>query len=282
MTGLIGVLSEHYKVVELCQLFSVSRSSYNDRRRRAKIIRPEREALKAHAVVIHATSRGAAGSRTIASTLTQQGMVVGRYKARNLMHEAGLVSTQTKKHTYKIAEDESRITPNLLQRKFKVTAPNRVWCGDVTYIWSGSGWLYLAVVMDLYARKIVGWACSTSPDSQLTGQALRMAYESRDQPKDVMFHSGQGCHYTSKTFRQLLWRYQITQSMSRRGNCWDNAVMERFFKSLKSEWVPGVCYTSFNEAESDVVRYITQHYNSARVHSYNNYLTPTAAEKLVA
>jgi putative transposase len=105
--------------------------------------------------------------------------------------------------------------------------PNQVWCGDVTYIWSGTQWLYLALVIDLYARRIIGWACTDSPDSVLTGQALTMAYYARGCPKGVMFHSDQGCHYTSLAFRQMLWRYHIKQSMSRRGNCWDNSPMER-------------------------------------------------------
>jgi len=111
-----------------------------------------------------------------------------------------------------------------------VAAPDQVWCGDVTYIWTGKRWAYLTIVMDLFARKPIGWAMSFSPDSQLTGDALSMAFEARGKPKNVMFHSDQGCHYTSRKFRQLLWRYQLKQSMSRRGNCWDNALMERFLE----------------------------------------------------
>ncbi|WP_157935217.1 DDE-type integrase/transposase/recombinase, partial [Vibrio breoganii] len=104
---------------------------------------------------------------------------------------------------------------------FAVTAPNQVWVGDVTYVWAGNRWSYLAVVIDLFARKPIGWAMSFSPDSQLTGKALKMAYESRGKPSNVLFHSDQGSHYTSGKYRQVLWRYQIKQSLSRRGNCWD-------------------------------------------------------------
>ncbi len=111
----------------------------------------------------------------------------------------------------------------LLGRQFAVTEPNQVWCGDVTYIWTGKRWAYLAVVLDLFARKPVGWAMSFSPDSRLTIKALKMAWEIRSKPAGVMFHSDQGSHYTSRQFRQLLWRYQIKQSLSRRGNCWDNS-----------------------------------------------------------
>jgi putative transposase len=273
---------EHGRKKVLCQLFEVARSSYQYRIKNKGLVDPERESLKEKAEAIHSTSRGAAGARTIAGQLTQAGLKVGRYKAKNLMKEANIVSTQQRKHRYKIADQESKIAPNLLQREFTVTAPNTIWCGDVTYIWAGKQWLYLAIVIDLFARKIVGWACSDSPDSDLTSAALRIAFESRGRPKGVMFHSDQGCHYSSLQFRQLLWRYRIKQSMSRRGNCWDNAPTERFFRSYKTEWMPKYGYSSYELAESDVLRFITQHYNSARGHSYNNYLSPNAAEKLAA
>ena len=243
------------------------------------MINPERERLKQKAIDIHTSSRGAAGARTIAGQLTQANEPVGRYKAASLMKEANIKSKQPNKPKYKIAEDESKIAPNSLQREFNVKAPNEVWCGDVTYIWAGTKWLYLAVVLDLYARKVVGWSCSDSPDSNLTCAALRIAFESRGKPKNVMFHSDQGCHYTSLKYRQQLWQYQIKQSMSRRGNCWDNAPMERFFRSFKTEWMPKEHYTSYDEAESDVYKYIVNHYNTVRGHSYNNYLSPNAAEK---
>jgi len=259
----------------------VSLNSYYYRINHKDRVDPERARLKQQAIKIHTASRGAAGARTLAGQLTQQGEKVGRYKAASLMREANIRSKQPHKHTYKIAEAESRIAPNVVQRQFKVDAPNTVWCGDVTYIWAGTQWLYLAVVMDLCARKIVGWACSKSPDSALTCAALRMAYESRGRPHNVLFHSDQGCHYTSLSYRQQLWRYQITQSMSRRGNCWDNAPMERFFRSFKTEWMPTEYYRSYAEAETDVHNYIMLHYNSARGHSYNNYLSPNAAEKLI-
>jgi len=265
-------------VTELCRIFNVARSSYNYRKQHANTVCPEREYLKQEAIKIHEDSRGAAGARTIAGMLTQQGLSVGRHKAKSLMKEAELVSKQHKKHRYKAAEEESHIADNKLNREFAVERSNQVWCGDVTYVWSGTQWLYLALVVDLYARRIVGWACSTSPDSQLTIQALRMAYESRGKPKGVMFHSDQGCHYTSKAFRQGLWRYQIKQSMSRRGNCWDNAPMERVFRSFKTEWMPADFYKTYADAEKDIMLYI-KHYNHHRGHSYNNYLSPAATEK---
>ncbi len=146
----------------------------------------------------------------------------------------------------------------------------------ITYVWAGR--LYLAAVIDLFARRIVGWACSDSPNSDLTAAALRMAYESRGRSQNVMFHSDQGYHYTSLQFRQTLWKYQITQSMSRRGNCWDNAPMERFFRSFKTEWIPKKYYSNYEEAERDTLKYILQHYNTRWGHSYNNYLSPVVME----
>lgn len=274
---MIEQLRAQYQQSELLRAFDVPRSSLDYRHRRAQRVNPERERLKALARDIHTASREAAGTRSLSGKLKQQGEAVGRYKARSLMKEANLVSKLRKRHRYRVAEDESVIAPNTLNREFTVSEANQVWCGDVTYVWTGSCWLYLAVVLDLTKRRVVGWACSRHPDSALTLQALRMAYESRGGPAGVMFHSDQGCHYTSKDFRQQLWRYRIEQSMSRRGNCWDNAPMERFFRSYKSEWMPVNGYHSFTDAERDIAQYM-KYYNHERGHSVNGYLSPAQAE----
>lgn len=161
-------------------------------------------------------SGGSAGARTITTIVTMQyGVKMSRYLAGKLMKEIGITSCQYVKHRYKRGTREHVDIPNLLGRKFAVTAPNQVWCGDVTYIWTGKRWAYLAVVLDLFARKPVGWALSLSPDTTLTLKTLQMAWEMRGQPKGVMFHSDQGSHYTSLDYRQRLWRYQIVQSLSR-------------------------------------------------------------------
>ena len=133
--------------------------------------------------------------------------------------------------------------------------------------------------MDLFGRKPVGWAMSLSPDSELTSKALKMACESRGQPKGVMFHSDQGRHYTSRKFRQTLWQCQIKQSMSRRGNCWDNAPMERFFRSLKVEWVPTYGYHSFTQAQHHIVKYLIGYYSQLRPHKHNGGMSPNKAEE---
>jgi len=170
--------------------------------------------------------------------------------------------------------------PNTLNREFNVNTPNQVWCGDVTYIWVGKRWAYLAIVLDLFSRKPIGWAFSLSPDSQLTSKALMNAYESRGKPKGVLFHSDQGMHYTSQKFKQALWRCQIKQSMSRRGNCWDNAPMERFFRSFKTEWMPETGYQYFAEAERSIMNYIIGYYSSIRPHRHNNGKSPNEVERI--
>ena len=196
------------------------------------------------------------------------------------MKELGFTSCQLPSHKYKKQGSEHVEIPNLLDRQFAVTEPNQVWCGDVTYIWTGSRWAYLAVVLDLFARKPIGFAMSYSPDSELTSKALKMAWLSRGKPKGVMFHSDQGSHYTSRKFRQTVWRCQLKQSMSRRGNCLDNSPMERFFRSLKSEWVPNTGYRSFTEAKKKIMDYILGYYSEVRPHQYNGGLTPNKSERL--
>lgn len=276
---MIESLKESYAVDQLCKTFDVHRSSYKYWAQRSKIIKPKRLNEMALVTSIFRESNDSAGARTIASIATDRGTGLSRYRAGRLMKQCQLVSCQQPKHAYKKAKQEHVEIPNHLDRQFTVSAPNQVWCGDVTYIWTGKRWGYLAMVMDLFARKPIGWALSFSPNSQLTSDALNMAIESRGRPKDVMFHSDQGCHYTSRKFRQTLWRYQVKQSMSRRGNCWDNAPMERFFRSLKSEWIPTIGYRTFSEAKSDIINYIIGYYSQVRPHRHNDGLAPNVAEQ---
>ena len=185
------------------------RSTYKYWSDRRSVINPDKVKLRALISEKHKLSNGSAGSRSIAALVSQDGIDLSRYRARRLMKDLGLVSCQLPKHAYKKAMQPHVAIPNHLNRQFDVDAPNQIWCGDVTYIWTGQRWSYLAVVMDLFARKPIGWALSRSPDSNLTKQALNMAYELRGQPSGVMFHSDQGSHYTSISFRQNLWRLQI-------------------------------------------------------------------------
>lgn len=262
-------------------MFEVYRSRYYHWLKRKK--RPL-SSLRIHQLAqvkaIHRMSNGSAGARSIATIATEQGVRLSRYLAIKLMKQLGLHSRQQKQHRYRMQSQAHIAVPNVLDSQFSVTEPNQVWCGDVTYIWTGRAWAYLAVVMDLYARQVIGWAMSKRPNTQLTSQALNVAFERRGKPTGVLFHRDQGCHYTSLQYRQLLWRYQIKQSLSRRGNCRDNSPMERFFRSLKTEWVPHLGYSSFEEAKREAYRYITSYYNTVRPHSFNGGLAPTKAEAI--
>lgn len=276
---MIKQLKESYAVTDLCQAFDVHRSSYKYWVKRSKTVNPKKLIERARVKEIFHESKDSAGARTIAEISTTRGFELSRYRATHLMKVCGLKSCQQPKHAYKKAEQEHIAIPNHLNREFDVVKPDKVWCGDVTYIWVGKRWAYLAMVMDLFARKPIGWAMSFSPDSKLTCDALAMAFESRGKPKNLMFHSDQGCHYTSRQYRQQLWRYQIKQSMSRRGNCWDNAPMERFFRSLKSEWVPSIGYDSFVQAKHEIIDYIIGYYSQVRPHRHNEGLAPNVAEE---
>jgi putative transposase len=151
--------------------------------------------------------------------------------------------------------------------------------GGITYIWTASQWAYLTVVIDLRSRRMIGWAMSESPNTKLTLKTLEMAHRMRGKPKQVMFHSDQGCQYSSLECRQRLWQYRMIQSMSRRGKCWDNAPMERVFRSLKSEWVPEFGYQNLDQAIKEISYYLMTYYNEQRPHRHSNGLTPAMKEK---
>ena len=226
-------------------------------------------------------SKHSAGARSIAAIMmNKHGIKLTRYMAAKIMAQMGLKSCQLKTHKYKHADEAHKTHENLLDRNFSPTAPNQVWTGDVTYIRIKSGWCYLAIVLDLYARRIVGFAISDSSNSVLTAKALQMAYHSRLKPIGVLFHSDQGTHYTSKKFAESVTSCEgMTQSMSRRGNCWDNAPTERFFRSFKTEWMPKGGYEDIVEAKSAIIDYIWGYYQTVRPHSFNDYLPPAEKEK---
>lgn len=262
----------------VCTVFGISPSSYYEYRQHHRDIDAERVELRSEVKRLFAASRGSAGSRSLVMMMRDKGYSIGRFKVRRLMQEAELTSKQPGAHKYKQAAHERPDIPNHLNREFDVSAPNQVWCGDITYIWAGSKWCYLAVVLDLYTRCVVGWALSEHPDAALVVSALDRAYELRGKPKGVLFHSDQGSQYGSRSFRQRLWRYRMSQSMSRRGNCWDNAPMERLFRSLKTEWVPAMGYMTKAEASRDISHYLMGYYNWERPHQHNGGVPPAKAE----
>ena len=242
-------------------LFGVHRSSYRAWRDRPKGLSEEECRLREQVKAAHALSNGSAGARTVARIVSTHGTLLSRYRAAHRMKALGLASSQVPKHRYRKADQPHVGIANRLARQFDVAAPNQVWADDITYVWTG--------------RR---WALSLTPDSGLTKKALTMAYERRGEPEGVMFHSDQGCQYSSLAFRQQVWRYHMVQSMSRRGNCWDNSPMERFFRSLKTEWIPETGYRCFEEAKSRITDYLLGYYTRFRPHTHNEGMTPYAAE----
>ncbi|MEI1037051.1 IS3 family transposase [Pseudomonas aeruginosa] len=277
--ALIDQLSEQESVEVVCSAFDVARSCYYVHRLRRRRVDARRVVLRSQVNQLFSQSRGSAGSRSILGILREEGVTIGRYRVRRLMRELGLVSKQPGSHAYKQATVERPDIPNRLNREFAVQRPNQVWCGDITYIWAQGRWHYLAAVLDLHTWRVIGWAFSAKPDAELVIKALDMAYEQRGQPQQVLFHSDQGAQYASRLFRQRLWRYRMQQSMSRRGNCWDNSPMERLFRSLKSEWIPSTGYLTAQEAQRDISHYLMHRYNWIRPHQFNDGLPPAVAEE---
>ena len=266
-------------MVDCLRTFDVKKSTYFDRLKARKSKQVKEFQVKNKIIELFDLSSGSAGSRTIRTQLESSEHFLGLYKIRRMMKELELNSCQPGSHTYKTVGQPHVKIPNILNRNFDVAAPNLFWCGDITYVWTGSAWSYLALVIDLYGRNVIGWALSDSPDTELTKKALTMAFENRGRPAGVTFHSDQGVQYTSLAFQQLLWRYQITQSMSRRGNCWDNAVMERTFRSFKTEWMPKLGYPNFDEALKSISYYYMAYFNQQRPHTANFGLTPKQADE---
>lgn len=225
------------------------------------------------------TSQNTYGSRRMRKALNVLGYPVGRYKARKLMKEAQVQVRHRKK--YKATTNSNHRQPvydNLLERQFDVKQPNEVYVSDITYVWTQEGWLYLAVVIDLYSRKVVGWSMSSRMKAKLVCDALRMAIWQRHPKAGLIHHSDRGSQYASQAFRRLLKAHELKGSMSRKGDCWDNAVVESFFGSLKQERVQWRNYQSRYEAQQDVLDYISMFYNSYRLHSYLGYKSPNQFE----
>ena len=220
------------------------------------------------------------GSRRMKQALNALSFPVSRNKARKLMREAGVQAKQRKK--YKVTTNSNHKQPvyeNLVKRQFDVPQTDQVYAADITYIWTQEGWLYLAVVIDLCSRKVVGWSMSSRMKAQLVCDALKMAIWQRRPKAGLIHHSDRGSQYASSAFRRLLKAHGIKGSMSRKGDCWDNAVVESFFGSLKQERVQWRSYQTRYEAQQDILNYISMFYNSHRLHSYLRYTSPNDFEK---
>lgn len=267
-----------YPVAAVCRALEVPRSSYYAWKAARERAQPRRQMALREVCAIHAQYDHTCGSRRMSQELRRRGHNAGRHRARSLMREAGVQARVVRTHQYPKGGGAALCAPNLLDRAFDVMKPDRAWAGDVTYVWTQQGWLYLAVVMDLFSRRVIGWACSASPDTNLVTRALQLALDARRPGPGLMFHSDQGCQYTSHAFRDFLSQNRITQSMSRRGNCWDNAVVERFFRSLKSERVRRRPYPDYLSAKRDVIDYIATFYNHQRLNSAAGDMPPAEYE----
>jgi transposase InsO family protein len=266
----------------LCHLLGVSRSGYYAARARAQRPRPPC-AAGAHLERVFAASGRTYGSRRLAKTLQAEGTAVGRYRVRTLMRERSLRPVWRRRFVTTTQRDErAPVAENYLDRQFAPAGPDQAWASDITYIPTATGWSYLAVILDLYSRKVVGWSIDRQMPASLACDALRMALAQRQPPPGLLLHSDQGCQYTSDAWQRLLADHRIRASMSRRGNCWDNAVVERFFLNLKMERVWQRRYANHGEARRDIADYIVGFYNAVRIHSTLGYLPPNVYEQQTA
>jgi putative transposase len=265
----------------LCAALSVSASGFYEWSGRAESDRAkENRELLISIRRSFADSDQAYGSPRVWRDVRAWGHQAGEHRVARLMRKAKLVARPKRRRWPKDAgpRPEHALAPNTLERRFEATAPNVRWIADFTYLWTREGWLYVAVVIDLYSRYAVGWSMSASMTSQLVSDALMMALWRRGKPKGLLFHSDQGSQYTSEEFQNHLRAHGIECSMSRRGNCWDNAAMESFFSSLKTERTSRKNYATRDEARADVFDYIERFYNARRQHSTLGYMSPAQFE----
>jgi len=265
----------------MCHVLEVSRSGYYDWLNRKPSKRQlENEKLKLEITKIYWRHKGHYGSPRIYRELRKKGYKCNIKRVARLMSVLGLKAIRKKK--YKRTTDSNHNLPikdNLLGRNFNVTQPNKVWVSDITYIPTARGWLYLTVVIDLYSRKVVGWSMNRRMTKQLVIDALDMAIKNRDPDKGLIFHSDRGSQYASHKFQRKLWENGFRSSMSRKGDCWDNAVAESFFATLKTELIYDNKYLNRKQARQDIFQYIAIYYNRIRIHSTLDYKSPENYEK---
>jgi len=271
---------DKYAVSRMCTMLGISRSSYYAWRKRKPSQREHHmQIMLGHIREIHKLSRKTYGSPRVHVELKRQGIACNQKTVAKLMRLDGI---QGQRKRRRVTTTDSNhcfpITANLLNRDFYADQPNQKWVADITYIPTAEGWLYLAGVLDLFSRKAVGWEMSNRIDADLVESALRMALYQRQPGRGLIHHSDRGSQYASHQIRNLLAANQIQVSMSGKGNCYDNAVMESFFGTLKNEWVHHQRYQSRYQARSDIFRYIEGFYNTVRLHSSLGYMSPNEFE----
>ena len=265
-----------------CRILEVSRSGYYASQASVKqrLAEPVVCAASVHLKAAFAASDKAYGSRRLTTAIAERGQSMGRHRIRTLMRLNGLRPTWRRKFVHTTDSKHGlAVSANVLNRQFEQTRPNQAWVCDITYIRTRSGWLYLAAVLDLHSRKIVGWAMSPAMPAQLVCAALQMAIVQRNPALGLIVHSDRGGQYASIEHQALLSKHGFVGSMSRKGNCWDNAVMERFFLNLKVERVWQKDYANHAEASNDIADYIVGFYNATRLHSKLGNMSPNAFER---
>ena len=278
-------MKETYPVGMLCAELDVSASGYfhwlsrlNDRGY-STITRCSDSAALAHIRAIHAEVKGEYGWPRMQMELRARGLRMGKERVRKLMAEHG-IRARTKRKFVVTTDSKHRlpVSPDLVQRHFTPDAPNRLWCGDITYIATDEGWLYLAAVIDMFSRQVVGWSLQEHMQTSLVKDALAMAWWRRRPPTGVIFHSDRGSQYCSHEFQTALAKWQVRSSMSRKGNCWDNAPTESFWGRLKTACIHGYRFTCREHARRAIMNWMA-FYNHRRLHSSLGYLSPMQYEQ---
>ncbi len=273
-----------FPVTVMTRVLGVSCSGYYRwaKARPCERVRQDRH-LAAQVADIHKEHKGRYGSPRIHRELRAHGQRVGRKRVARLMSEQGLKGRCPRRFRRTTDSRHSkRIAPNLLERDFCADAPNTAWVGDITYIPTRQGWLYLAVLLDLFSRRVVGWALSDVIDTQLALDALQMAVRNRQPPKELVHHTDRDCRYASDDYQAALERAGMLCSMSGKADCWDNAVAESFFASVEKELLDAEVFLTRNRAHDVVADYIENYYNDKRRHSYLDYVSPVEYELLAA
>jgi transposase InsO family protein len=277
---LVDAEKAHYPIEILCDVLGVSRSGFYAWRKRKPSCRATKRArLAAEIAAVHKKSKRRYGSPRIHRELREKGVRVSRKTIESVMREKGIVARH--KRRFRRTTDSNHahpIAPNLVARDFKPTAPNQVWAGDVTYIATDEGWAYLAVLIDLFSRRVVGWAISETNDTELALAALSQAVRGRLVPVGLVHHTDRGSPYASADYRAALAARGMVASMSRKGNCWDNAPSESFFATLRVELVDDERYATRAAATASIGDYIENFYNTERLHSFLDYVSPIAFE----
>lgn len=273
--------SEH-GVEKMCRVLAIPRSGYYAWRKRSQSKRQQaNNDLLGHIRRVHRLGRGGYGSPRVTKALHAEGIRCGKNRVARLMKADGLQGVAKRK--FKVTTDSRHgfpVADNLLNRDFTADRPNQVWVSDITYVLTHEGWLYLAAIMDLYSRQIVGWAMDRTMTQELAIKALRQAIGRRNPPKGLIHHSDRGCQYASHGYQNLLKEHGFLPSMSRKGDCYDNACMESFFHTLKVEHVNRQRYWTRSQARQSIFEYIEVFYNRVRLHSTLGYVSPYNYEKL--